>query len=125
MSSSGASQQKAGSEAGSPDGAVAAAPAPLDLFGAVADIGQEVGGLWQDIANPGTYTIPGVTAPLKPTPGVPTNSISDFSRLTEKQLLDIFTTGVADIPSDLPGERGYFCPFLLAVDLKSLAARFD
>jgi hypothetical protein len=75
----------------------------------MADMGKEVGGLMQDISNPSTYKIPGVTVPIKPTPQVPINSVAEFSGLTEKQLFDIFTNGVPDIPSDLPGERGKVC----------------
>jgi hypothetical protein len=50
--------------------------------------------------------IPMITRPVKPTPTVPIMSVNELSGLTEKQLFDVFTQGVPDIPSALPGERG-------------------
>eukprot|EP00884_Botryococcus_braunii_P009545 jgi/Botrbrau1/18592/Bobra.0367s0034.1 len=58
--------------------------------------------------GPFPFHIPLLTEPFKDTPDLPIMSVEEFSDLTEKQLFDIFTQGVPDIPSALPGERGKF-----------------
>lgn len=101
------------------------APAPFDLWSAMLDLEKELtGGLLPGTPSPAPapqedegllpalapaplpFDLPMVTRPLLETPELPINSVEEFSGLTEKQLFDIFTQGVADIPSDLPGERG-------------------
>ncbi len=109
------------------------APAPFDLWGAVWGLGKEItGGFVPGAPSPAPppqkeevpppapapapvpFDLPMVTRPLVQTPQLPINSVDDFSGLTEKQLFDIFTQGVADIPSDLPGERGVHRYYLKA-----------